>query len=379
MLDPKCIYQAVRSLGVEFFTGVPDSLLKEFCACVTDLSSAENHVIAANEGGSVAMATGHYLASGKCAFVYMQNSGLGNAVNPLLSLADPAVYAIPMLLMIGWRGEPGVDDEPQHRKQGEVTLPMLKAMGIPVVVLRDDDEKAVEDLALAHAMAMERSCPVAVLVQKGLFKKYDLTKKEGEGLKGMTRERALSMILDSLSDDCVVVSTTGKTSREVFELRDMSAPEKHRQDFLTVGSMGHCSQIALGVFLAQPEREVVCLDGDGAMLMQMGGLAIIGQSQAKNLLHIILNNGAHDSVGGQPTVALKLDIPSLGKSLGYSQALTCDDEASLRHALIKIQESSEIKGARMLEVKVAMGSRSDLSRPTLSPIENKQALMAFLE
>lgn len=379
MLEPLKIYDAIRSCGVEFFTGVPDSLLKEFCACVTDVTGSQNHVIGANEGGCIALATGHYLATGKCALVYMQNSGLGNAVNPLLSLADPEVYAVPMLLMIGWRGEPGVKDEPQHVSQGKVTLPMLESMRVPTFLLPENDEEALSCIHDAHTLAVEESRPVAIVVKKGTFAPYQ---RKDDLLESrlpqnvLTREQALHIILDMVGSEDVVVATTGKTSREVFELREEMGGGNHTQDFLTVGSMGHCSQIALGVALSQPDRRVVCLDGDGAMLMHMGSMAMIGQSEGVDLIHIILNNGAHESVGGQPTVARQLNVPLLGESLGYGSVASCDDEEGLRLALMEMIPSS---GSRLLEIKISTGSRPDLGRPTVSPIENKQSLMNFLE
>lgn len=376
MLDPLKIYHTIRTCGVDFFTGVPDSLLKEFCACVTDLAEPKNHVIAANEGGSVALATGHYLATGKCALVYMQNSGLGNAVNPLLSLADPKVYAVPMLLMIGWRGEPGVRDEPQHVRQGEVTLPMLESMGVPTFLLPENTDEALACIHEAHTLALDESRPVAIVVRKGVFAPYQRVHESSALPSSMTREQALKVILEMTGDHDVMVSTTGKTSREVFELREKEGTGKHAQDFLTVGSMGHCSHIALGVALAQPDRRVVCLDGDGAMIMHMGAMAIIGQSEGVDLIHIILNNGAHESVGGQPTVARQLNIPLLGSSLGYTATASCADEKGLRNAFSEMQQR---QGTQLLEVKVSVGSRSDLGRPTISPIENKEALMRFLE
>ena len=376
MLVVQKIYDTIRSCGVQFFTGVPDSLLKEFCACVTDVTGSQNHVIAANEGGAVALATGHYLATGKCALVYMQNSGLGNAVNPLLSLADPGVYAVPMLLMIGWRGEPGVGDEPQHVSQGKVTLPMLESMDVPTFLLPENDEDALSCIRDAYALALRESRPVAIVVRKKTFAPYQ-RKNDSVSLSGsMTREQALNIILKMIGPEDMVVATTGKTSREVFELREADSESAHAQDFLTVGSMGHCSQIALGVALAQPDRRVVCLDGDGAMLMQMGGMAMIGQSENVKLLHIILNNGAHESVGGQPTVARELNVPMLGEALGYRSSMSCEDKDGLKQALSEMIQQG---GPQLLEVKIALGSRSDLGRPTMSPIENKKLLMKFLE
>lgn len=376
MLDCQQTVKKLRTLGVNFFTGVPDSLLQDFCACVCENSQEQQHVTAANEGGGIALAAGHYLATGHCALVYMQNSGLGNAINPLLSLTDPAVYSIPMLLFIGWRGEPGGKDEPQHVRQGELTLPLLTSMGIPYFVLPSVQEEADRCVQQAHARALKESKPVAVVVKKGTFLSYEKCthlQKEGEWL---LREQALEVILSHVDERAAVVCTTGKTSREVFEIRERENPEKHQQDFLTVGSMGHCSQIALGLAMTQPERKVWCLDGDGSVLMHMGGMALVGQSKAHNLVHVVLNNGAHESVGGQKTVGHAIDFCRAAKAMGYRHVMHCENFSSLDNVL---HEAVHTEGPIFVEVKLTVGSRSDLGRPSLSPQENKAKLMNHLQ
>ena len=343
--------------GVDFFTGVPDSLLKNFCAYVTD-TCGDNHVITANEGGAVALASGHYLATGKMACVYMQNSGQGNAVNPLASLADPDVYSIPMVLLVGWRGEPGVKDEPQHVKQGKVTIPLFETLDIPTTVLTDEVKEEGEQwrgqVSSACELAMREKRPVALIVRKGLFGDYALQNKKPD-VACLKREDAIEGILKALPSDAVVVSTTGMISREVYETR-VRLGEGHERDFLTVGSMGHASQIALGIALAQPNRKVFCLDGDGASIMQMGNLAIVGQSPCGNLTHIVLNNSAHDSVGGQPTVGGAIDLEAIVKAVGYNQP---------GHPTFK-------------QILVAKGARKDLGRPKEPPVENKTLFMETL-
>lgn len=337
--------------GVDFFTGVPDSLLKNFCAYVTD-HCGENHVIAANEGGAVAIASGHYLATGKPALVYMQNSGQGNAVNPLASLADPDVYSIPMVLLVGWRGEPGVHDEPQHVKQGKITLSLFETMGIPTAVIPEEGWKTVVSEAVTRAIRESR--PVALVVKKGLFEEYKLQNKKAN-IADLSREAAIENLLNELPSDSVIVSTTGMISRELYETR-IRRGEGHDHDFLTVGSMGHASMIALGIAMARPDRKVICLDGDGASIMQMGNMAIVGQSSASNLTHIVLNNAAHDSVGGQPTVGGAIDIPAIAVAVGYNQP---------GHPVFK-------------QVLVAKGARKDLGRPKEPPQENKKLFMQTL-
>ena len=266
MIDVKEAYEALVQSGIGMFTGVPDSLLKNICAYITDTAPKEKHIIAANEGNAVGIAAGHYLATGKPALVYMQNSGLGNTVNPLLSLADEKVYSIPMVLMIGWRGEPGVHDEPQHVKQGEVTLALLDAMQIPYIILEE-----VSQIAPIVASAMERKAPTAIVIRKGTFGSYKL-KNARTNDNPLSREDALKLVIDHLQQDDVIVSTTGKLSRELFEYRE-ARHDGHGHDFLTVGSMGHSSSIALGIALEKPQRRVFCFDGDGAFIMHTGALA----------------------------------------------------------------------------------------------------------
>ena len=300
--------------GVGLFCGVPDSLLKSFCAYVTD-TCEKNHVITANEGGAVGLAAGYYLVTGKPALVYMQNSGQGNAVNPLASLADPDVYSIPMVLLVGWRGEPGVKDEPQHAKQGKVTVSLFETLGIPTEILPDDEAAALELTRKMVERAKAESRPVALVVRKGLFAEYKLQNKKPD-IATLPREQAIEGVLRALPKDAVVVSTTGMISREVYETRERLGQD-HSRDFLTVGSMGHASMIALGIAKAQPHRRVYCLDGDGASIMQMGNMAIVGQSGCSNLTHIVFNNAAHDSVGGQPTVGGAINLMSVAAALGY--------------------------------------------------------------
>ncbi len=353
MIGADRFVEALKAAGVDFFTGVPDSLLKSFCAYVTDTCGG-SHVIAANEGGAVGMAAGHYLATGNPALVYMQNSGQGNAVNPLCSLADPDVYSIPMVLLVGWRGEPGVKDEPQHVKQGKVTIPLFETLGIPTEILPDDDESAADAVRRMAGLARAESRPVALVVRKGLFAEYRLRDRRPD-IAALPREQAIEDILKSLPEGAVVVSTTGMISREVYETRERRGQD-HSRDFLTVGSMGHAVMIALGIARAQPNRRVFCLDGDGASIMQMGNMAIAGQSGCGNLTHIVLNNAAHDSVGGQPTVGGAIGLSAIAESCGYNRP-----------------------GSPVFrEIRVAKGARGDLGRPKEPPQANKKLFMGTL-
>lgn len=368
MIDVKEAYEALIASGIDMFTGVPDSLLKNICAYITDTAPREKHIIAANEGNAVGIAAGHYLATGKPALVYMQNSGLGNTVNPLLSLADEKVYSIPMVLMIGWRGEPGVHDEPQHVKQGEVTLALLDAMQIPYIILEDASQiKAQVELSL------ERKAPTAIVIRKGTFGSYKL-KNARSNNNPLSREDAMKLVVDHLKDSDVIVSTTGKLSRELFEYRE-AKQQGHGHDFLTVGSMGHSSSIALGIALEKPNRRVFCFDGDGAFIMHTGALGIVASMNPRNYFHILFNNDAHESVGGQPTIGYELDAVTMAKASGYKQAM----RATTREEMIAaLQQLENTEGPVLLELRVKIDSREDLGRPTTTPIQNKEAFMEEL-
>ncbi len=373
-MDAKILLDACERAGIDFYTGVPDSQLKGLCDLLyaTFGTGGERHTVAHNEGGAIGLCAGHYLATGRPALCYMQNSGLGNAVNPLASLMDPAVYGIPCLLVIGWRGEPGVHDEPQHVTQGRITLGQLELMGIPYRVLSKDEPEEVflRDFEALKA-ALDGGRCAALVVRKGAL---TTAKKPsyGNGFR-MTREEAAEIVTGAAEASDVFVCTTGKLSREVFEIRERRG-QGHERDFLTVGSMGHASMIALQIAVSQPDRRVWCLDGDGAALMHLGALPVIGRRRPGNLIHAVINNGAHETVGGMPVCDRALDLPALGRSAGY-RVLTAEDPDSLRAALA---DAMGQEGPVLLEIRCACGARADLGRPTTTPAENRDALMAFL-
>lgn len=373
MIRPEIFYGWLAENHIDFFSGVPDSLLKEICAYITDNTGEGKHIIAANEGNAVALAAGYHMATNRVPLVYMQNSGMGNAMNPLLSLTDRQVYNIPLLLMIGWRGEPGVKDEPQHITQGEVTLQMLETARIPYCILSQDEKQAGAQVQEAISEVHRTNVPFAIVVRKGTFEKYSI-KQRVRGLYQLGREEVIQQIVEQLKGDEVVVSTTGKTSRELFECRE-ALGQPHSSDFLTVGSMGHSSQIALGIAISKPGRKVICLDGDGALLMHMGGLAIAGHVAPKNFIHIVINNGAHESVGGQPTAGFNIDTVAVAKACGYMSASSVSTAGELNGALASISDNT---CPTFIEVKVRVGSRDDLGRPTIRPVDNKKDFMRNL-
>ncbi len=376
MIRPEFFINALSANGMTFFAGVPDSLLKNVCAYITDNIPSDRNIIAANEGGAMGLAAGHYLATGNVPVVYMQNSGEGNIVNPLLSLTDKEVYKIPVLLIIGWRGEPGKHDEPQHVKQGKVTLSLLDTMGISYAVLSNDEAEAEQQIKAAAAHMAETGEAYALVVRKGTFDDYKLQTVTTDNTSKLSRETAISLVAGKVESDAVIVSTTGMISRELFEYRTRCGMS-HERDFLTVGSMGHASQIALGVALSQPNRRVYCFDGDGASIMHMGNMAIVGNMHPANYVHVVFNNGAHDSVGGQPTVGLKINHPQIAKSVGYAHVLSVSDENALLDAMTTVATLTD--GPVFIEVQVCKGARKDLGRPTTTPQQNKEALMNFLK
>jgi phosphonopyruvate decarboxylase len=376
MVEVKEFYNELLNNDISFFTGVPDSLLKSFCAYIKDNVSSEKNIVSANEGNAIGLASGYYLGTRKIGLVYMQNSGIGNAVNPLASLADKLVYSIPMLLVIGWRGEPNKKDEPQHKKQGLITTETLEMLGIKYEILDEATNNNEMKLKVkkAYSYMKENSEPYALVIKKDTFDEYKLKNNTIFDFE-MTREEAIEIVVSKMKENSVAVSTTGMASRELFELREKHK-ENHSRDFLTVGSMGHASQIALGIALSNKDKEVYCIDGDGALLMHLGGLAIIGNAEPNNFRHILINNGAHDSVGGQETVGFKIDTLAIAKACGYKECYACNSKVDLLNLSEKI---TTIEGPVLLEVKVKKGARKDLGRPTTTPIENKEAFMEFLD
>ena len=371
MIKPEFFVERLRENGIDCFAGVPDSLLKNFCAYITDHFDSRHNIIAANEGAAIGVAAGHYLATGQPACVYLQNSGEGNIINPLASLTDREVYNIPVLLLIGWRGRPGVHDEPQHIKQGKVTTGLLNVMGIEYEVLSKEEDKALQQIC--HAVKVLHNKEVfAFIIEKDTFDDYNLKNVEFNDL-ALSREEAIQTIASAIGEKDCIVSTTGMISRELFEYRTIMS-QGHKRDFLTVGAMGHASQIALGIAMEKTDRKVWCFDGDGATIMHMGSLAIVASKSPKNYVHVVFNNGAHDSVGGQPTVGLKIDLPAIADAVGYKATTSVDNKKDLVKAL-----EYNGDGPIFIEVKVKKGNRKDLGRPTTPPVQNKEDFMAFLK
>ena len=372
------LLDACLNVGIDFFTGVPDSFLSGLCdeLFLRFGTDGPSHTVAHNEGGAIGLCAGHYLATGRPALCYMQNSGLGNAVNPIASLMDRKVYSLPCLLVVGWRGEPGTKDEPQHITQGAVTLPQLDLLSVPYIILSPDtsDEDFLKAFSgLKEVLSQGRIA--AVVVRKGALKSSG--RPDYGNSFSMTREKAAEVILEHLPASDIVVSTTGKLSREIFEIRERTSCG-HEKDFLTVGSMGHASMIALQIAREKPDRRVWCLDGDGAMLMHLGSLPVIARAGVSNLIHVVIDNGAHETVGGMPVCSGSLSPAKLALAAGYSRALECDSPETLS-ARLQALLSGPSAGPSLLVVHCACGARADLGRPTTTPIQNRDAFMAFLK
>ena len=364
----------IEIIASDFYTGVPDSQLRPLCDCLMHRYGidSKHHIIAANEGNCTAIAAGYHLATGKIPAVYMQNSGEGNIINPVASLLNDNVYAIPCVFIVGWRGEPGVHDEPQHVYQGMVTLKLLEDMDINAFVIGKEtsDDEAAEAMDNFHKiLSMGKS--VAFVIRKGALSYDDKVKYENGN--SMIREEIISHIVKASGND-PIISTTGKISRELFEIREANGQD-HAYDFLTVGSMGHASSIALGIAVNKPETRIWCVDGDGAALMHMGSMAVLGAHSVNNMIHIIINNDAHETVGGMPTVADKIDLTGIAKACGYPYAVRVDNFDDLDKEL---EAAKQRRTLCLIEAACAIGARADLGRPTTSPAENKQKFMEYL-
>ena len=364
-----------EALGADFYAGVPDSQLRPLCDWLMSAYGTDprHHVIAANEGNCAALAAGYHLATGKVPVVYMQNSGEGNIVNPAASLLNPEVYGIPVIFVIGWRGEPSVHDEPQHVFQGQITLKLLEDLDIASFVLSPEtSETELMETMNRFRPLLAAGKSAAVVVRKGALQADQKAVYRNDYT--MNREEVIRRITRASGGD-PVVSTTGKASRELFEIREAQA-QGHGLDFLTVGSMGHASSIALGVALHRPEKRVWCIDGDGAALMHLGAMAVIGTEKPKNLIHVVINNGAHETVGGMPTAAGKISLTGIALACGYPRAVRAETYEELEAALGDAKKAGTLV---MIEACCALGARADLGRPTTTAEQNKKQFMDRLQ
>jgi len=373
-VSPNVFYQQLKEREFEFFTGIPDSLLSDFLNYLGQNHPPNQNIVAANEGTAVAIASGYHLATKKFPVVFMQNSGIGNAVNPLLSLVDPRVYKIPMLLLMGWRGEPGKKDEPQHKVQGEVMTSMMEDLNLTFEVLPDYEEgvAAALDLALYHLKT--RGTPYAFLVRRRTFLKYDYIAPR-ENKYPLSREEAMQIILDHIGKYDAVIAAQGFTSRELLEVRQKKGFELN-QDFFCLGARGHASSVAMGVAVAKPSKTVFCFEGDGAFLTHMGAASQIGSKNLQNFKHVIFNNEVHESAGGSPSVGDVVDFAELAKGCGYKFTATATSEQEVIEGIKQLRETP---GPGFLEIKVKLQTRHDLRGMVSTPKQNKEQFMKFLD
>lgn len=364
----------LEKMGIDTIAGVPDSTLKQFCDGIQTYKGNLRHYVTANEGAAVGVAIGTFLASGKPACVYMQNSGIGNAVNPLVSLANRDVYGIPIFFIVGWRGEPGTKDEPQHVFQGKITRELFETLDVPyrIVDKETTNEEMFEILVKAKEI-LQNNEQFALIVKKGTFEKEEPFLWENGNT--MRREEVLGKILQVLPPDVAIVSTTGKISRELYEQSD-SVFGHHDNLFMTVGGMGHASMIALGLAKKRPDKKVICIDGDGAALMHMGAMPLIAQQRPSNLYHIVINNQAHESVGAMPTGCQETDFSEIAKATGYVKTIKIKSFEEIEGVVRKIAVEN---GPILVEIPVSLDSRADLGRPKESAKENKENFMKFLK
>lgn len=373
MIRAEQLYDHLGREGISFYTGVPDSLLKNFLQYVQDHTAGEQHIITANEGLALALASGYYLQSGKLPLVYLQNSGLGNLVNPLSSLADQEMYGVPMILLIGWRGEPGIPDEPQHRKMGAITVPLLEVLRVPVFKLDQQSSDPLQIVSTAIQTAREKQNPVALLLSADIFEKVQYEKTTIPATLSLQRESVIRELIKTLSGDETVICTTGKSGRE-FDEQNKAAGNKIKKYFLSVGAMGHASHIALGIHLQNPSKTIL-IDGDGALLMHMGALPTISHFANKNFIHLLINNGCHESVGGQPTEAFRVDCTAIARASGYQHTFLIRNEQELNHWL---QNSLSSSDTQFVEIRTNAISRPDLGRPAGDPKDWKNDFMSHL-
>lgn len=358
-IDVEIFYNKLIEHNINFFTGVPDSLLKDLCAYITDNTTKEQHIIACNEGNAIAIAAGYNLGTNQIPLVYLQNSGLGNIINPITSLVNDSVYNIPMLIIIGWRGQPGKKDEPQHITMGKQIGNLLKSLEIEYSILPDYNDGAKNSIDIAVEYMKKTNKPYVLLIANHSFNKYKLKNIDLNNYT-FSREELLHFIMNNINNSDTIISTTGMLSRELYEYRiNNNEPIK---DILNVGAMGHCSSIGLGLSLTNTNKKVIVLDGDGSVLMHMGAIAINGSNAGKNYKHIIFNNGAHDSVGGQKTEGFNIKFQQIAETCNYN-TITCEDynnEIKINESIKKLLESD---GPVLLELRCKKGARSDLGRP----------------
>ena len=365
MIELKNFFDFLKRKNISFFTGVPDSILKEFSIYIK--KNKINHIATTNEGSAVALATGYHLSKNKIPAIYLQNSGFANSINPLVSVLHKKVYSIPSLLIIGWRGFPGSKDEPQHLTKGLITKNLLKLLGIKFCVLKNKND--FKDLSNLIDYSKKNKTPIACLVKKNTFNKNKkIHKLKKEKINCVKRDHFIRELLGSIKKNTKIISTTGYISRELFR---KSSEIQKKNNFYVVGGMGHCSMIALGYSLFT-NKKVLCLDGDGSMLMHFGSLFTIGQYSKKNFKYILLNNNSHESVGGQETYLQNINLKKIVKELKFDNYYLIRNSKELKSKLKFFLNS---KKRSFLEVKMSKFNENHLLGRPKNFIEIKNNFM----
>ena len=355
MIEVKSLINLLKKNNSNFYTGVPDSVLKELSFALRN-KGTKNHIIATNEGSAVSLGIGNYLSTKKVPCIYMQNSGLSNALNPLISIAHEKVYSIPLILIIGWRGSPKIKDEPQHNVKGQITESLLKLLNINYTIIRTIADLKKFDKQIKSAK--KKNSIVACLIEQGTLEKTKQINKKKDFYK-LDKELFLKTLLESLEKNTKIISSTGYNSRELMFLRNKYKIQNSR-DFYMVGGMGHSSSVALGYSLST-KKKTICVDGDGSLLMHLGSIKTVGTFAKNNFKYILLNNNSHDSVGGQNTYADDINFKNLSKSLGFKKFYLIKNDRNLKK---NIQKFLKDKNLCFLEVKVSNSKIKNLPRPT---------------
>lgn len=374
MISCQDFFNILKENGFTFFTGIPDSTFKNFMKFIVDNDGkCLQNLVACNECESIALSAGYYLATNKIGIAYMQNSGLGKAINPLTSLCDQDTYSIPVLLLIGWRGEPGKNDAPQHKKMGRIMLSLLETLEIPYSILEPDLDYIKNEMKKAKKYFNNRKEPYAFIIRRNFFEDYDIKTLQKNNYE-LNREEAIELIMDNLDENDIVISTTGLISREVYEYRE-NREKDHFKSFYNIGSMGCASSIGLSIALQRPNKRILIFDGDGAAIMQMGVFTTIGKNFPDNLVHIIFDNHAHETTGNQPSNSTAVNFHQVALASNYNYGTIVTTKSQL---LDVINEIKHKKGPQMIVVRVKMGFRLDLKRPEKEPTNYKEYLMKYL-
>ena len=354
MIKIDSLINVLKKNDINFFTGIPDSILIELSRFLQN-KNKRKHIRATSEGSAISIGIGHYLSTKQVPCIYMQNSGLSNALNPLISITSKKVYNIPLVLIIGWRGSPRVKDEPQHNVKGKITESILKLLNIKYTIVRSGNDLSQFNKIVKNAK--KNNNIAACLIEQGTIKKIKKTYNKKNFYK-LNKELFLKTLLETLEKNSKVISSTGYNSRELMYLRN-KYKLINTKDFYMVGGMGHTASVALGYSLST-KKKTICIDGDGSFLMHLGSIKTAGTFANNNFKYILLNNNSHDSVGGQNTYANNIDFEKLSKSLGFKKFYKIKNNKNLKQNIKRFLKGNNLN---FLEVKITNSKIKNLPRP----------------